>query len=351
MKGKIARAVIVFGLVGPVAFGQSGRNKAASQPPPLTQQDKATMRLRAEEVLLPISIKSDTGRLPDRLDKTDLIVSEDGKRQRVTAILRTSANVLFIIDASGRADAKKDLNVYRDIALTMIDNMGKDDQAAVISYADQVNLISGWTRDKAALREAIKWKLRPGIESSFYDSLFYAAEEVLPKVSGRRSVVLLSDGVDSFNAGDFERALFALHAARATVYAVGQNAMLLGELKPWVFNKLSAIQMIDPQVRKRFGLLRDYVRRLEAAQITLKGLAEETGGAMWDPPEFDGLKKIAPTVVNEINTEYVVAYVSERPPDDAEFHSIKVYPATAKITVRARRGVYSNEVTAMNIKR
>ncbi|HKG21430.1 MAG TPA: hypothetical protein VKC34_05990, partial [Blastocatellia bacterium] len=88
MKCFTAFALCSLALLSPQAQAQSGRVRT-----PVSERaapdDKDTVRLRAEEVLLPISVRSDTGKLPTFLDRYDFIVSEDGKRQQVTSVMRT----------------------------------------------------------------------------------------------------------------------------------------------------------------------------------------------------------------------------------------------------------------------
>jgi VWFA-related protein len=196
---------------------------------PQHRDDKDAIRLRVEEVLLPVSVHSDLGRLPPNLQRTDFILTEDGKRQVINSVMHTPANILFILDAGGDSTLKN-LSINRDLALRMVDSLGDQDKAAVVTYADKTNLLSQWTGDKEALRRTLEWRFKPGLKSDFYRSLLYAADEVLPKVSGRRSVVIMTDGVDSFDELDFEKVLTALHRARATVYVVSHSAMLLREI-------------------------------------------------------------------------------------------------------------------------
>ncbi len=326
----------------PNVGAQSGRNRGQAKPQ-THHDDKDTIRLRVEEVLLPVSVHSDFGKLPPNLQKTDFILTEDGKKQVINSVMHTPASILFVLDAGGDSTLKN-LNLNRDLALKMVDSMGEEDKAAVITYSDQVNLLSQWTGDKAALRHALQWDFKPGIRSDFYQSLLYAAEEVLPRVSGRRSVVVISDGVDSFNELDFEKVLTALHRARATTYVISQNEILLRELKPRAFNVLSSYEMLDPIARKRIAALRAYYKQLEAAVITLKGLAEETGGAVWNSGTREEFAKLSPQIVTEIGTEYLFAYSTERARDDTKFHAINVYATRPGLQVRSRRGIYANTI-------
>jgi VWFA-related protein len=342
LKLKAEAAALLLVMIASTAQVQAQSGRMRGQPKvPQHRDDKDAIRLRVEEVLLPVSVHSDLGRLPPNLQRTDFILTEDGKRQVINSVMHTPANILFILDAGGDSTLKN-LNMNRDLALKMVDSLGEQEKAAVLTYADKTNLLSQWTGDKEGLRRTLEWKFKPGLKSDFYRTLLYAAEEVLPRVSGRRSVVIITDGVDSFDELDFEKVLSALHRARATVYVVSQSAMLLAEIKPRAFNALSWYERLDPQARKRNEKLRGYYRQLEAAEITLKGLAEETGGAIWIPGSREEFGKLSPQITTEIGAEYLFAYSTERQPDDTKFHAISVYATVPGLQVRSRRGIYAN---------
>jgi hypothetical protein len=109
--------------------------------------------------------------------------------------------------------------------------------------------------------------------------------------------------------------------------------------------------MLDPAARKRIEKLRAYYRQLEAAEITLKGLAEETGGTMWNPSTRLEFGKLGPQIGTEIGTEYLFAYSTERQPDDNKFHAINVYTTKPGWQVRARRGIYASIASKREARR
>jgi VWFA-related protein len=325
---------------GPLeALAQSGRMRGRTIQRNPSERD--SVRLRVEEVLLPIRVRGDYGKLTAPLKRSDLIVTEDGKQRQVNDVMDTPANLLFILDAGGERTIKQ-LDAHRDLALKMINSMGEGDRAAIMTYGDTVDVLSSWTADKAALRHALQTRFRPGIRSRFYDSLLYAADEVLPRVAGRRSVVIIGDGIETVNTLGFEKVLAALHRARAIVYAACPNEILLSAIKPTAYNAMSWYEMLDPGARKRIEALRTYYRQLEAGEVTLKGLAEETGGACWAPTTESELKSLGGEIVREIGTEYVIAYSSERPSEDEAFHPVKVYTTQPGVQVQSRRGIYAN---------
>ncbi len=348
LKIRFLIALLLVESLAAQSLAQSGRLR--NQTPNKKQTEDESVRLRVEEVLLPVNVRNNFGFLPTDLKQSDFIVTEDGKRQEVNAVMRTSANILFVVDTSGES-VLKNTNINRKLALNLIGALSSEDRAAIITYGDTIELLSAWTNDKAALRHALDWKFKPSLKADFYNSLVYAADEVLSKVSGRRSIVIITDGVDSFDKPviegatlTFEKALSALHRARATVYIASQNEIVMAEIKPLAFNALSWYERLDPSARKRIDKLRKYYRELEAAEVQLKGLAEETGGMIWIPATREEFEKISPRIVAEIGTECVLAYSTERPADDQRFHAIKVYGTRTDILIRFRRGIYANPI-------
>ncbi|HSE97454.1 MAG TPA: VWA domain-containing protein [Blastocatellia bacterium] len=356
MKNGIAGILVLIMAIVP-AIAQSGRvreKKAAEG-----EQDPDAIKLRVEEVLLPVSVRSDSGDLPGRLISSDFIVSEDGERREVTAVLRTPPRLLLILDTSGEETAVKHTNINRELAFRLIDSLGEQDRAAIITYSDKVRLISDWTGDKQELRHSLNWSFKPGLKSHLYESLLFAAKEVLPRTDGRRVVVLITDGVENDRSSLFNAALAALHRARATVYILSHSANILSEIKPRAYHPLSWYERLDPQARKRNAELRHYARLLESGDTMMNRLAEETGGAIWNPqtriecrhgdklfsyekdaPPLLDCDDITKRIIEEIGTEYIVAYLSTRKIGDTDFHPVRVLVTRRDLKARTRQGVY-----------
>jgi VWFA-related protein len=323
------------------ARAQSGRAK------PQTQSDQP-IRLRAEEVLVPVNVQSDTGKLPDHLTASDLIVVEDNSRRAITDLLRTPASIVLIVDnciALGSVSVKQ-VNLNRDAALSVIDSMGGDDKAAILTYAGKVNLLSGWTGDKQALRIALTERFKLGAKSYLYDSLVYAAEELLAKAPGRHTVVLFTDGYDDFPKNALDKATQALDRARATVYTIDQSSMIVKELKPAVTNKSPSNLLslgLQPSYREMIADWQRYMGIIQEEEKTMKSLAEDSGGTFWDPGDAAEFRKDWGALISAMGSEYVVAYFSDREAGDTALHELKVYPSSPGLEVKARHGVYASQ--------
>src|SRR5215472_16919629 len=92
----LLRIILALVLLLLTAHAQSGRKpgQAPANPP-----DDA-VHLRVEEVLVPIGVQSNTGKLPGQLLPSDIMVAEDEHRRQVTSVRRTPANILLIMDNS-----------------------------------------------------------------------------------------------------------------------------------------------------------------------------------------------------------------------------------------------------------
>ena len=317
------------------AYAQSGRARQPAQP------DTQTIRLRAEEVLVPVTIQADSGKLPDRLSPSDLIVAEDNTRRTVTSLVRAPASIALIVDNFIEFSGEKNINLNRDAALRIVESMGSTDTAAVITYAGKVDVLCALTGDKTLLRRALTENFKPAAHSHLYDSLVYAAEDLLAQAPGRHTIVLFTDGYDSAPRNAVDNAKQALDRARTTVYVVDQRAMVMGRLGPLQSKNRTNVMQLNPRFRQMVEDQERYIRTIEAAKTTLADLAAGSGGEFWDPPSEAEFTDACRSLLFDIGSEYVVAYTSERPVGDTKLHDLKVYPNRLGLKVRIRSGIYS----------
>jgi VWFA-related protein len=289
---------------------------------------------------VPVTVQSDTGKLPDHLSPSDLIVAEDNARRTVTSLTRAPASIVLIVDNCIEFSGEKEVNLNRDAALQIVDSMGDQDRAAILTYGGKVEVLSGWTSDERILRQALTEGFKPGAKSHLYDSLVYAAEQLLPDRSGRHSVVLFTDGYDDYPRGALDRARQALDQARATVYVIDQSPMILARLKP-IASDRGNVMKLNPRFRQMMENEQRYVAAIQAEEKTMQQLAESSGGAFWDPRTADEFNRAYRSLIFDMGSEYVIAYTSERPVDDHALHDLKIYPNRLGLKVRIRHGVYS----------
>jgi len=125
-------------------------------------------------------------------------------------------------------------------------------------------------------------------------------------ITGRRAMVVLSDGEDTTSENEFDDALSYAQRMGVTIYAIGINIPATKVSTRWQFNKL----------------------------------ASATGGRAFFVSEKSGLDAIYDEINREMRTQYLIAYTSnsERPAD--ELRKIKVEVDRKKVKVRTITGYY-----------
>jgi len=123
----------------------------------------------------------------------------DGTSVPITGVTTTNdpsigIAVVLTFDTSGSM-AGAPLDQAKAAATALVGQLGSTDQAAVVAFSDQVNVVLGFTGDQAALQGAIN-SLQSSGNTALYNGVQQSADLAKQAPLPRRAVVLLSDGVD-----------------------------------------------------------------------------------------------------------------------------------------------------------
>ncbi len=214
--------LLILALVFPVLPGTS---------PVRAQGDIAIEILSVDDSAFPIVrmvITADQAGAPmTDLAVRELEVEEGGVGATPTEVqLATNSNLplalVIALDVSGSMAEGQTLTRAKSAAISLVNSLSSADVAAVLSFADTVDVQQPFTSDKAALNEAISGLEIDGA-TALYDAVAESAR--LAQASGRqrRAVVILTDGRDSGEASqeDRESSLAAAAGASVVFYAVG----------------------------------------------------------------------------------------------------------------------------------
>src|SRR6185503_17741433 len=83
-----------------------------------------------------------------------------------------------------------------DAAITFVNQLRQDDRVMVVSFDDDIRILTEFTSDRRRLRDAIL-QTRPGDGTKLYDAVDMVINQRLSTVDGRKAVVLFTDGVDT----------------------------------------------------------------------------------------------------------------------------------------------------------
>lgn len=160
-----------------------------------------TIRSRVTLVQVACTVTAPDGTQVRGLSQNNFRLFEDGVPQEISSFdaSATPASIALVIDAS--PSIYHDLAEMRGAAHALAENLSPDDQIAVVSFSDEAHLLLPFSTDRKLLDRAIDSKYLARVENSsaseIYQSVFYAARELFLGRTGRKAIVLLTDGQDS----------------------------------------------------------------------------------------------------------------------------------------------------------
>lgn len=308
-------------------LAQSGRRLPSNN----RQQKDDTIRLRAEEVLLNITVKDPYGRQAADLSKEEFIVAEDGQRQEISSFYVSSVpvNVVLMLDASGSVVGQ--IDSLRDAAMRFVEQLGPEDKVSIIEFHTKVELIQDWTSSPDDMRHAISWRFKPGRvmtkegrstygTTALYDALFLTADEQLAKVEGRKAIIILTDGDDTSSKVTYEQALAAVVKSSAVVYIISKARAIMANLN---------------------GLYKSYRGRFERAEFLMTDLARRTGGQIYSPLKDEEMKDVYAQVARELKNQYIITYIPKNEERDGSLRQVRVYLTRPGYSARTRESYYA----------
>ena len=360
---------------------QSGRKPPGDPKNPGTQRpgERPVLRLETKEVIVPLSAYDPEGRLVHDLTAKDVIVLEDGEARPVSYLRHEPANIVLILDLNNEFGTFKNAShmgwltkkeeekpsdgskpmwqkqenyqaVARPTTWEFADNLIKKlspaDSLAIIQYADKVTLTQDWTNDAKEAERSLRAKYRIGLKGRFYDALKLAADKLEERQTGRRIVIVISDGLDSASKTNRKQAFNALTRAQATTFVVGWSEALKDEIA-FAIQRTKAGQPagIDllGNARKRIAELQRYAGLVEGTSIILRDLAESSGGEFLLPPTYEAILTAPRRLTEEIGAQYSLAFVTETKPSLESTRDIQVMAARRGLTVRSRRSYWIDD--------
>ncbi|MBZ5662311.1 MAG: VWA domain-containing protein [Acidobacteriia bacterium] len=160
-----------------------------------------TIRSSVTLVQVACTVTAPDGTQVRGLTQNDFRLFEDGAAQEISSFdgSATPASIALVIDAS--PSIYHELAEMRGAAHALAENLSPADQIAVVSFSDQAHLLLPFSTNRKLLDRAIESNYLARVENSsesrIYESVFHTARELFFGRTGRKAIVLLTDGQDS----------------------------------------------------------------------------------------------------------------------------------------------------------
>jgi Ca-activated chloride channel family protein len=310
-------------------------------------------------VTLPVSVTDRNGRYIPNLKKEDFRLWEEGIEQQVAffASVDKPFSLVLMIDTSGSTRFR--LEDIQDAAITFVNQLRSDDQVMVVSFDDDVRVLSEFTNDRSRLRDAIH-RTRTGNGTRLYDAVDMVMNERLSRVSGRKAIVLFTDGVDTTSRhASYDSNLRDAEELDALVYPLQYDTFtdVGGGGGSWPGSSGGSTSAIDILGQILGGIGRgggggrhgrgggggggrsgtgtsrgDY----EIANRYLQELSERTGARSYQADSIQNLGSAFANIAEELRRQYSLGYYPTRPAQAGERRQVRVRVDQPNLAVRTR---------------
>jgi Ca-activated chloride channel homolog len=250
------------------------------------------------------------GNIVTDLTRDDFEVIEDGKRQTAEYFAHGDGDAAppmhlgLMIDASG--SMQNDLKLAQGAAIKFLNMLPAAEDITLVDFDTQVRITRYPQRDFARVVERIRQRKADGW-TALYDALGTYLDGA-DSQDGRKVLVMYTDGGDSRSAITLSETLTLLKASNVTVYAIGL-----------VENTGSARAQM---------------------QMTLRQLAEATGGQAFFPMAMKEVESAYDKVLAEIKGQYHLGYHSTNTARDGAWRKVEIRAKRPDVRIRSRKGYF-----------
>ncbi|MGH9943410.1 MAG: VWA domain-containing protein [Pyrinomonadaceae bacterium] len=269
---------------------QQPQQRPAPSPTPLEEDRSGQIIVTTREVRLPITVLDKKEQPVAGLTLGDFQVFEDKHPQQIKGFIdeqeRLPIYVGVLMDTSSSTAGKLQFEkqAAKDFIYTVM--RLRKDKVAFVTFDDEVRLLQDFTERQDLLDKAIDTVKKPGSHTSLYDAVWQFCDQKMRGVAGRRVVVVITDGDDTYSRARLSEAIAIAQQTETIIYAISTKGGFAGSSVPGV----------------EAGTVKDSEDRV------LQQLCEETGGRAFFTGDVLALERSFTKVARELRSQYIVTY-------------------------------------------
>lgn len=327
----LGAVILCAAIAGSLAVIPGPGSVAAARSQDQKQNPPQSIRVGTALVSLYATVRDSHKKIIANLEQNDFRIYEDNAEQKVAFFSREKTLPLtmgVLIDTSGSEEPM--IGAIQQAATQFLQRvMQKKDEAMVITFDLDVDLLADWTNDLPQLERAIhRAKINTGGAggqvtpgpfptsgsggTNFYDAVYLACHDKMASEAGRKALIILTDADDNGSKLKLKDAIEAAQRADTVIHvlliAAPQSGFVLGG-------------------GGNMGVARQ--------------LAEETGGRAIDVKNEKDLLKAFDEISEELRSEYSLGFYPSNEKLDGTYRHVRVETTNKDYKVTARKGYYA----------
>jgi len=307
------------------------------------------IRFDTSLVTVPVSVLDRYGRYVPLLRRENFRIFENGQEQKIAYFATTDApfSVVLLIDTSGSTQLR--LDDIQNAAINFVGKLKPSDRVMVMSFDDRIQVECKATTDRDVITKAIR-HTRTGGGTRLYDAVEDILKKQLKTISGRKAVVLFTDGVDTTShRASYASTVRLAEESDAPIYSVDYDTSGFGGIGGGVHapglpkpnGTILGIPLPTPGIPgTQTANPGDYKR----AVAYLHALSNTTGGRFYSGDSLFGIAQAFTWIAEELGRQYSLGYYPAKAGKDGERRQIKVKVTETDLVVKARDSyIYSDK--------
>jgi VWFA-related protein len=343
--------------------GQQQQSAPPPPPPPQPQQDQDPAKFSSgvKVVNLYANVRNRKGEIVRDLTKNDFMLEEDGRPQTI-GYFSQEANLPLtlglLVDTSG--SQRRLIGEERDASYRFFGQVlrPEKDLAFLIHFDFEVELLQDITSNRKSLEKGLEDLQAPqqqrqqrtnrypgtgypgggqgrgGGGTLLYDSILLGSDEIMKRQSGRKAIILLTDGVDNGSKVSMYAAIEAAQRSDTLVYSIlfedsegygsGPVVNLGGMGRRGGRPPMGGGNMSHANGKK-----------------VLEQISRETGGRFFQVSKKNPLDKVYADIEDDLRHQYSMGYTPDRTEAERNYHKIHLSTKEKTLIVQTREGYYS----------
>lgn len=288
----------------------------------LQNQDEARFSSDVKIVSVLATVRTRNGDIVQDLTKSEFLLSESGRPQKIQYFSKESNLPLvlgLLVDTSG--SQRMVLGEEQEASYRFLETVLREDldRTFVVHFDYRPEVLQNLTNSKEKLEKSLErlrvgFSFRGGAGTTLYDAVYLCSNLVTKKQTGRKALILLTDGEDNGSRTRIEDAIEAAQRADTLIYSI-----LFSDA---TFGGHGGFGGVD-------------------GKKVLQKMSRETGGGFFEVSRKHPLDSIFRELNAELRNQYSFGYT----PDEAArpgFRPIKLTTTRKGLVVQARSGYYAN---------
>jgi Ca-activated chloride channel homolog len=250
------------------------------------------------------------------LTQDDFSIYEDNQKQEIKNFATETdlpLTIAMLFDTSQSVAPK--LKFEQEAAISFFQSiMREKDRAMLVAFDSDVSMLQDFTNDPNKMAKEIK-KLKAAGGTSLYDAIYRVCDEKLIRETGRKAIIILSDGDDVDSTVTRHQATEMALRAEALIFAISVS-------KGGFFG----------------------VGGNKEGDSVLKEITQETGGRIFFPFKLDDLEEQFRQINQELRSQYNIGYLSTNSVRDGGYRKVEIKIPEKGLKLTYRKGYYAPSI-------